>query len=724
MALFNSFQFGDVDSKDYGVYISGDSVYDSPARSVDLVQVPGRNGALALDNGYYENIEVTYPAGSFGTSQEEWREKMLGIRNALAAQRGYQRLIDTYHPEHYRLGMFFAGISASPVQYNRAGQFPIRFNCKPQRFLISGDTPVEFTAEGQEEVYGPSNIVSFEAEEGAEIRELKVNLEPIQDLNGYDNPWPAGGGKNLFEAEVSSSTYAGITATANGDGTFTFNGTATAQFDYYFTNNEQSLANGTYLINGITNGSNSTYRLYARIAGNTNRFVGINTGDAEVTLSNETIRMFLRIYNGATLNNVVIKPMIRLASVADATYAPYSNICPISGHTEVNVTRTGKNLIGSVNIIDGEGYNANGIPETNANRFRTLPIKCEGKSYITISWTIGTVSSQAIRCIWDANGNLLNRTVPSSTTTGNRRYYTTNLTSFSGACYIAFAWYADGGASAQDNATDVMAEFSDSMSDYETGEVATYPISLGQTVYGGTLNVTTGVLTMDRAITTMSTLSWIAGTASGRTYFKAAVAGKVVPTSSDTTHPIVATNINYAGVLTVAQMPDVSLAQAPGNTEVRIYDSAVTTLSEMQDKYGTGQFVYYLATPITVQLTPTQVSTLLGANNIWSDSGSVEVKVASPVDLTNPTNFPAKPLIRIYGNGSVRVGDTIATVQNNADGYVDIDCESMNCYDTTGGRNADVSFSGNDFPELASGNNGILLTGPSKVEITPRWWEL
>ena len=39
----------------------------------------------------------------------------------------------------------------------------------------------------------------------------------------------------------------------------------------------------------------------------------------------------------------------------------------------------------------------------------------------------------------------------------------------------------------------------------------------------------------------------------------------------------------------------------------------------------TGQLVYYLATPITVTLTPSQLSTLLGQNNIFADTGDTEV---------------------------------------------------------------------------------------------------
>lgn len=38
------------------------------------------------------------------------------------------------------------------------------------------------------------------------------------------------------------------------------------------------------------------------------------------------------------------------------------------------------------------------------------------------------------------------------------------------------------------------------------------------------------------------------------------------------------------------------------------------------------QIWYKLATPLTVQLTPSQLSTLLGQNNIWADTGNVAVE--------------------------------------------------------------------------------------------------
>lgn len=134
--------FGDVDSADYGIYISGDGVYNAPERAVEFVDVPGRNGAIALDQGRYNNITVTYPAGTFAKTQEEFRESLSAFRNAILSQKGYQRLEDTYHPDEYRMGLYSSGLEVSPVAYNKAGEFELVFNCKPQRWLTVGALPI------------------------------------------------------------------------------------------------------------------------------------------------------------------------------------------------------------------------------------------------------------------------------------------------------------------------------------------------------------------------------------------------------------------------------------------------------------------------------------------------------------------------------------------------------------------------------------------------------
>lgn len=135
--------FGDVDSSEYDIYVSGKGVYNAPERAVEFVTVPGRNGSIALDQGRYENITVVYPAMYLGKDQEEFREKLSEFRNAILSQKGYQKLEDSYHPDEYRMGVYTAGLEVSKVfRKMRGGEFELSFECKPQRWLKCGDYPV------------------------------------------------------------------------------------------------------------------------------------------------------------------------------------------------------------------------------------------------------------------------------------------------------------------------------------------------------------------------------------------------------------------------------------------------------------------------------------------------------------------------------------------------------------------------------------------------------
>lgn len=140
--IFNWLTFGGVSSADYGIYITGEGVYNAPERAVELTQIPGRNGAIPIDLGRWENIEVVYPASTGTMSQADFRTALSDFRNAIASQRGYQRLEDTYHPDEYRMGLFVNGLEVEPTAQGRAGEFDLVFNCKPQRFLTSGETAV------------------------------------------------------------------------------------------------------------------------------------------------------------------------------------------------------------------------------------------------------------------------------------------------------------------------------------------------------------------------------------------------------------------------------------------------------------------------------------------------------------------------------------------------------------------------------------------------------
>ena len=148
MGLLNYLTFDGVKTSDYGIYISGEGVFNAPKRRGELVNIPGRNGALFVDEGGFENIEVEYPAFCYKSTYAQFITNIDNFRNAVVSKLGYKRLSDTFHPDEYRQAIFIDGIEISPILYNSGATFTIKFNCKPQRFLTAGETPQVFSANG------------------------------------------------------------------------------------------------------------------------------------------------------------------------------------------------------------------------------------------------------------------------------------------------------------------------------------------------------------------------------------------------------------------------------------------------------------------------------------------------------------------------------------------------------------------------------------------------
>lgn len=148
MDLNNYFTFDGITSASLDTYISGEGTFNAPVRVYDMQVIPGRNGALALDEKRFENVELTYPAFIFKNDGVDFETAISELRNALLSKDGYKRLTDTYHADEFRLAIYKDGLEVAPTMINRAGEFELVFNCKPQRYLISGETAVTLTASG------------------------------------------------------------------------------------------------------------------------------------------------------------------------------------------------------------------------------------------------------------------------------------------------------------------------------------------------------------------------------------------------------------------------------------------------------------------------------------------------------------------------------------------------------------------------------------------------
>ena len=103
-------------------------------------------------------------------------------------------------------------------------------------------------------------------------------------------------------------------------------------------------------------------------------------------------------------------------------------------------------------------------------------------------------------------------------------------------------------------------------------------------------------------------------------------------------------------------------------------------------------------------------------------SGEDAVEFSDDGIILNRTNFPSKPLLRVYGTGTGSVGVGSETISiTNLDGYMDIDCEIMDAYKGAVNCNSYVSFT--DDIVLRPGESGISLNGGiTSIEITPRWY--
>ena len=168
---------------------------------------------------------------------------------------------------------------------------------------------------------------------------VKAKWEPVQEGSG--TPYPAGGGKNLFnpawmsEKEVSY----GVTWTITPDGTVTANGTTDSTA--YYNSDYFSLPAGTYTISAMPH-----FRMTIRNADAGGAIIAAQQTGRPLTCTgeNDVQKASLFFAASGTLDNVSAKPQIEKGATATA-YAPYENIRPIKGRDSVTITRQEDNQV-------------------------------------------------------------------------------------------------------------------------------------------------------------------------------------------------------------------------------------------------------------------------------------------------------------------------------------------------------------------------------------------
>ena len=175
---------------------------------------------------------------------------------------------------------------------------------------------------------------------------VKASWEPVQE--GTGTPYPAGGGKNLFNPAwmpEKAMSY-GVTWTITPDGTVTANGTANGTT--YYNSDKFSLPAGTYTISAMSHFRISILNKDADGAMIATQAVG---RPHTFTVENDIQNATLFFAASGTLDNVSAKPQIEKGATATA-YSPYANIRPINGRDSVTITRQEDNQVITLNMSE------------------------------------------------------------------------------------------------------------------------------------------------------------------------------------------------------------------------------------------------------------------------------------------------------------------------------------------------------------------------------------
>lgn len=474
-----------------------------------------------------------------------------------------------------------------------------------------------------------NDIVSFENHGGeSPVENCVIDIEPVQDLHGYDNPWPAGGGKNKADypymiqngcvEQTDGSLYLQVASTLSNKIVYTHDGAGQIAVTFIVKNNTGASSRGAHPQIKYTDGTVNDVQTAVS--------EGSFTTFTKVSKAEKTVASVTFTYGSGNVKTWFYL-QIELGSTA-TDYAPYSNVCPISGFTETNVVRTG------VNVWDEEwesGYINNSTGEFVASQNYICT-----KNFISIvpgkSYYIKT--PVALKLIaYDANKTFL-RAIAS--TWANE--VISGSAHLSDVYYIKFYSAASGALTTYNHDISVNCPATDH--DYYpfTGNDTysiTFPSEAG-TVYGGELDVTNGTLTVDRAMVDLGTMNWKKNVNDWSTFYSENI--KKIIRKYD--------GIIYTGGICSVYTTDNSKITANGSNyiygsttgELRVKDTSKADLSTSEFKTAVDgiQFVYELATPITYTLTPQEITMLTGQNHIFSDTGQTAISYYDNQTSTDP----------------------------------------------------------------------------------------
>ena len=446
---------------------------------------------------------------------------------------------------------------------------------------------------------------------------LVVELEPKQDLHGYEYPWLGGAGKNKYTGSPSFDGFAQLnywskqTETYNGHEVYKRTEAWGGCYSLV------TLPVGDYVFSCMVKTSDgASINIFNKLDGVTTAEVSSNTLFVQSSTTWSKVQFAFSVTQAGTVacrvergeNGDVYISEYQLESDSQATdYAPYENICPLTGYDEVVVDDVGVNQWDEeweLGDLDSQG---NPTPSSTLIRSKNFISVVSSTTYYFKSNVIGYFAQ------YDANKIIIGIKF--------NVYAGTTFTTASNARYIKFI--LDGAYGTTYN-HDISINYPSTVTTYEPYHSSNATIQFGQTVMGGSVDFKTGKVTVDREIVNPKDCTVAKNSGSATNYLYYLVASSL-PESAD---------LSNSDKWKSSHMRRYS-SNDPGNfypnssfgvVYMNLGDVIGTNTVDGFKEYCTNnnvQIAYPIAAPFTIQLTPDELKLLKGTNHITTNGTTI-----------------------------------------------------------------------------------------------------
>ncbi len=542
-----------------------------------------------------------------------------------------------------------------------AGGDTLKYDPTSQKW-VNGEGSAAVTKEAS------GNPIELTDAASAPMVKCSTSIDGYQDLHGYDKPWVGGAGKNKLEVTATTQTVSGVTFTVNDDGTIVANGTAASHIIWTFGSMSSLSDNTNYILSGVSGGAANTYRIDIRTA-TAGVQQTLTDGELTFTKNSSMAVITIRIESGYTINNVKFYPMIRLSTETDSTFAPYSNICPITAYTEGEIEVRGKNIISE---IEQNTYNADGTTYVSTKRCRTPIFRLRSGSTYVFSFSTSNTSKniRVVYQIWANNSytnnqiieESQNKTSPFTITPQNDIWISLNFK------------YTDDSNITPSEIT-AQGEKGTTPTTYEPYVGTTHTTTFSDSIYQGEVDFVAGEVNEKWKVIDLGDLTWTYASSSSQ--FRSSKITDIEEPANLTTMPnAICENyetITYQNISSADSAFTVIFASSNDHGKIYVKDSRYTDATAFTSAVSGVKLAYKLATPTTEQVTVTNapVKSLLGYNHIESSTGDLDIEYITK-------DF--QPIVDLIESSGAETQDILYVAQDMTDTEITIDLTAYDEY--------------------------------------------